>query len=200
MSNLFTSEKSVDFWVWVNPHDWITRQQIIESGGFTAGGMLQDIKMNLPFLPNPEYKRDITPFQLNLTRNYRTEYNLELTREQFFPKYPSRMNAVFLFISEDEAQKYKELHADHVYGRILKKCHSVVIPCMYSLHDCSWVDFLRITSSIDLKSLENANKAYWSGNKAQDYKLQSMGGETWIQEACFEALFLGRVEFYDRNI
>ena len=86
----------------------------------------------------------------------------------------------------------------HVGNRILKKGRSV-IPCLYSKHDSSWVDFLRLIHSVDQQSIDNASKAYWSGVKVEDRELESMG-EKWTQSPAIEVLFLGRVEFYNKNL
>jgi hypothetical protein len=198
MSNLFDSKGSVDFWVWINPENWLVRHQITVTGGFTSGGLLQTGKSKLMFIPNPGFEGEITPFQFGIMREYMAEYNLELGRERHFSSYPSRLNAIYLFESEDEAQKYKNRHLSHVGDRILKKGRSVA-PCVYSVHDCSWVDFLRLTHSVDQDSVDNVCKAYWSGRRVQDNQLISLG-ESWSQDAIFEVLFLGRIEFYDRNI
>jgi hypothetical protein len=131
-------------------------------------------------------------------REYMAEYNLELGRERYFADYPSRLNAIYLFASEAEAHKYKKRHMEHVVDRILSKVHSVT-PCVYSVHDSSWVDFLRLTHSVDSESFDNVSKAYWSGVRVEDSKLLSMR-EPWSQEAILEILFLGRIEFYDRNL
>jgi hypothetical protein len=198
MSNLFHRKDSVDFGVWINPEHWLVRHQITFTGGFTSGGLLQTGKSNLMFIPNPEFEGDLTPFQFGIMREYMAEYNLELGRERYFPHYPSRLNAIYLFESEDEAQKYKNLHLSHVGDIILKKVRSVT-SCIYSVHDCSWVDFLRLTHSVDPESVDNVSKAYWSGKRVQDNKLSSLG-ESWSQDAIFEVLFLGRIEFYDRSL
>jgi len=198
MKNLFSIQDSVDFWVWINPDNWLVNHQIKVTGGFTSGGLFGTDKSNLMFISNPDFRGEITPFQHGIMRDYLAEYNLELCREQFFAQYPSRLNAIYLFQSEEEAQKYSARHKWHVGDRILKKCHSVN-SCTYSLHDLSWVDFLRITHSVDPHSLDNIGKAYWSGQRVENNKLETMG-EQWTRDPIIEALFIGRVEFYDRSL
>lgn len=198
MENLFTSIVPVDFWVWINPDNWLVNHQITFTGGFTSGGILVQRKSNLMFVPNPDFKGDLTPFQFGIMREYMAEYNLEIHREHSFPDYPSRLNAIYLFLSEQEAHEYKAQHNAHVEGRILKKCHSVST-CIYSTHDSSWIDFLRLTHSVDPQTVDFVANAYWTGMKVQDYQIESLG-KSWSQKAIFETLFIGRVEFYDRNL
>jgi hypothetical protein len=132
-------------------------------------------------------------------REYMAEYNLEKGREFYnFKSYPSRLNAIYLFDSEEEANKYKARHMNHVDGRILKKAKSVS-PCIFSKHDSSWVDFLRLTHSVDAETISFVSKAYWSGVNVKDCQLISMG-EPWSQDSIIEVLFIGRIEFYDRTL
>lgn len=196
MENLFTSSEPVDFWVWVNPDNFLVRHQITVTGGFTSGGLIEPTRSNLMFIPNPDFRGELTPFQHGVMRDYVAEYNLELARLASFNAYPSRLNAIYLFLAEQEAHKYSARHKSHVGDRILKRCRAVT-PCTYSVHDCSWVDFMRLQHSVDARSLDEIGKAYWSGRHVEDYKLEFLG-EPWTQTSILEALFLGRVEFYDQ--
>jgi hypothetical protein len=197
MSNLYTAEENVDFWVWINPKNWLVRHQIEFTGGFTSGGLFHK-KSNLMFIPNQNFQADITPFQLNIMSEYIAEYNLELSREANFAHYPSRLNAIYLFDHEEEAYRYKDRHMYHVGDRILKKVHSVG-SCVFSKHDSSWVDFLRISHSLDPTSIDNIGKVYWSGDFVENQQLLSLG-KPWSEPPIIEVLFIGRVEFYDRNL
>ena len=94
------------------------------------------------FLPNPDFRGFVSPFQNNLLRAYTAEHNLELSRERFFPAHPSRLRAVFLLPSELEALAYAASHPDHVAQRELRRVRTNG-PYRYSVHDSSWVDFLR---------------------------------------------------------
>lgn len=200
MTNLLSSTEPIDFWVWVNPKNWLVRHQISVVGGFCSGGVAPgEKKSNLMFIPNPDFDGDITPFQHGVMREYMAEYNLELGRVFYnFQNYPSRLNAIYLFDNEEEAHKYKDRHMAHVDGRILKRCKSVT-PCIYSKHDSTWVDFLRLTHSVDPETISFANKAYWSGVNVSECQLMSMGAP-WSQDPIIEILFVGRIEFYDRNL
>lgn len=198
MRNLYKTEVSKDFYVWINPQNFLVRHQIQATGSFFSGGNLESKETNLMFIPNPKFKGDITLFQLNIMQKYIVEYNFELSREAYFPQYPSRLNAIFLFHSEEEAQKYKERHFHHVSNRILKKVKSVGI-CLYSQHDSSWVDFMPLGHCMEKDSINNCCKIYWQGINVENCELQSLGN-TWTQSPIIETLFLGRIEFYDRSL
>ncbi len=198
MKNFLRSDKPVDYWIWINPENWLVRHQIEFTGGFTSGGLLKKGNSNLMFTPNPDFQSDITPFQFGIMREYMAEYNLEMGREKYASNYPSRLNAIYLLESKDEAQKYKKRHMSHVGNRILKKVHSIG-SYVYSKHDSSWVDFLRLTHSVDSETIAYVSKSYWGGVNVEDRQLLSMG-KPWTQSPIIEILFLGRIEFYDKNI
>lgn len=198
MNNLYKLEVSTDFYLWIDPKNFLVRHQIEVIGSFFSGGNLETRETNLMFIPNPEFKGDITRFQFNIMQNYIAEYQLELCREAYFPYYPSRLNAIFLFHSEEEAYKYKERHMKHVEGRILKKVKSVGA-CLYSQHDSSWVDFLRHGLCMAKEDTNNCCKTYWQGINVEQCELQSMR-KPWSESPIIETLFLGRIEFYDRNL
>lgn len=198
MNNLYKGEELKDFYIWINPKNWLVRHQIETVGGFFSGRSLTERKTNLMFIPNPEFKGDITLFQLNLMQKYIVEYQFEICREAFFKEYPSRLNAIFLFHSEEEAQKYKERNINHVQGRILKKVKSIG-SYIYSKHDSSWVDFMRLAITMDKQSINDSCKTYWSGINVKSCELLSKG-EPWTEDPIIETLFLGRIDFYDKNL
>jgi hypothetical protein len=200
MSNLFTCAEPKDFWVWVNPQNWLVRHQIQVVGSFFSGGLLPaQGKSNLMFIPNPDFEGDVTPFQHGVMREYMAEYNLEMGRVfHKFDAYPSRLNAIYLFESEDEAHKYKVRHLAHVSDRVLKKGYSAT-ECIYSVHDSSWVDFLRLSHMIEPKSINSISQSYWRGLKVEETQLESLG-EPWTKTPIMEVLFIGRLNFYDRQL
>lgn len=196
-SNLHCGQSLREFWVWVNPSSWLVRHQI-SVGCFISAGSVDRGESNLPFIPNPKFTGDVSPFSIGITHQYTAEYNLEINREHFFPEYPSRLNAIYLLQSEAEAIAYKERHMSHVGGRVLKKVHSVGSHA-YSIHDSSWVDFLRINHSCDDQTIHDATQAYWRGANVADCSLRSMGAP-WTESPILEILYLGRIDFYDRTL
>lgn len=196
--NLHLDEAPTDFWVWINPSSFLVRHQISVAGCFFSAGSVGRGPSNLPFVPNPAFKGDISPFSIGVTHHYTAEYNFEINREHYFPDYPSRLNAIYLLRSENEAMAYKERHMGHVGGRVLKKVHSVGAYA-YSEHDSSWVDFLRLNHSCDDQTIYDATQAYWRGVNVSDCSLRSMG-KAWTESLITEVLYLGRIDFYDRAL
>ena len=90
MTNLFASDEERDFFVYVDPNDWLIQHQIGLIGSFGTGPVTPSDE-TLMFLPNPDFKTFISPFQNNLLSGYVAEYNLELARERSFSTYPCRL-------------------------------------------------------------------------------------------------------------
>lgn len=197
MANLTVSEKERDFFVYVNPKDWLIRHNLGLIGSFFSTPA-DDSNEVLMFLPNPRFKAFISPFQNHLLRNYSAEYNLEISRQKKFKDYPCRLQAIFLLENPDHARAYAALHPEHVKDRLLKKCKTTG-KYSYSMHDSSWIDFLRLGHSMDDETLSDVGDGYWSGKLVAGNSLISMG-KPWSQEPVMEVLFLGRIDFYDKSL
>jgi hypothetical protein len=135
MDNLSSSDQRRDFFVFVDPNDWLTRHQLALIGSFSSSPADASAP-KLMLLRNPEFQTFISPFQNNLVRNYMAEYNLELCREQDFAHYPCRLQAIFLFDTEEDARKYLARHHNHVGGRLLKRCQRERRPCLSAQRRC----------------------------------------------------------------
>lgn len=197
-SNLLVGDVPQDFWVWVNPANCLVCHQISFVGCFTSAGNVGRGKSNLPFLPNPEFSGDVSPFSIGITQHYTAEYNFEVNREYYFPDYPSRLNSIYLLRSEAEADDYGERHKEHVVNRLKKRVCSVG-HYAYSSHDSSWVDFLRLNHYCDNETIHKVTQAYWRGANVEDCNLMHLG-KPWTQSPIIEVLYLGRIDFYDRAL
>ena len=200
LGQLIQDEAPLDFFVLVDPDNFLVQISMGRAGGF-LGGPLEagdDTPGNLMFLPNPNLRPiGVTPFHLRITQHYRAEYNLELLRHQAFSLHPSRLHALFLFDCREDAERYRELHPKHVGGRVLKRGVSAG-RYKYSAHDGAWIDFLRIGHSVDEDTMEGCGRGYWLGRKADEVEFHSMG-KPWEAQSFREILFYGRINFPNRD-
>jgi hypothetical protein len=187
------------FYVFINPNNFLTHWNLGHGGLFSmpdksgTGISLQDDPNmdNLQFTINPQFSGFVSPFQLNTVNNYGVEYNFEIYRRTHFPTFPSRLKAVFLLETEEEATKYKVRHLQHVGDRELI-CVKSVGKYHYSKHDSSWVDFMRLPSSKDKDTISSVCESYWKGDKVEDKNLTDQG-KPWSESPIYEILFLGLV-------
>lgn len=192
MDNFVSSEVPKTFYVWVEAKDIYANFNANMVGSFVSSTNRED---NLMFLPNSNFSGYISPFQSNLLRSYKAEYNLELIRKEHFTEYPSRLVATFLFENEEDAMRYKESHFFHVGNRHLK-VGKTVSQYSYSKHDLAWIDFLRSPLMLDDEKTKEIVHKYWSGESVENYKLDLQENSlAVVGQSVFEVLFIGRIDF-----
>ena len=193
-----------DFFVWVDPADWMVKHHVSLVGSFQGGPALPgriDGPQGLPFIANPNAQavgQSLSPFHSNVIRNYRVEWNLELVRFQEFKELPCRLHALFLLDTREDAERYRQIHPSHVQGRILKRGRSEG-PFKYSIHNSAWIDFMRLDHSMDNETILSIDRAYWRGIRADNCELTSMG-KPWHALSCPEVLFYGRLRFPNQSL
>jgi hypothetical protein len=52
---------------------------------------------------------------------------------------------------------------------------------------------------IEPKSINSISQSYWRGLKVEETQLESLG-EPWTKTPIMEVLFIGRLNFYDRQL
>lgn len=197
---LITEVAEREFFVWVEPNNFLVRHNMML--GFFGGPLRpgDDDPNFLMFVENPNKRGvGISPFHLGVTQNYRVEYNLDRFRFHAFRDLPSRLHALFLFESREEALRYREIHPEHVQVRVLKRAVSEGA-YKFSVHDGAWVDFLRIPQGMDDAAIHECNKAYWRGELAEQYgnAFRSVG-QPWKPASFREVLYYGRIQFPNRD-
>ena len=196
IGNLIASPEERDFHVWINPQDFFVQASIKTRGQFSSAELINP-EHTLPFVRDNEHGGLVSPFMKNVTQNYGVEFNLEQRRLAEFIDYPCRMVATFLFLDEETARRYADRNPVHVDNRLLQKVKTVG-DYVYSIHDSSWIDYLRIPHFWTTERVEVVTRDYWRGTPAEDYTLTSFG-QPWSKDALAEVLYLGTVEFYDTS-
>jgi hypothetical protein len=190
-----------DFFVWVNPNDFMVRHNAGLVGSFSGGPLDQssDGPESLLFIQNPNPRPSaLSPFHLGVVSYYLVEHWLEQYRWANCRVLPSRLHALFLLPTRIEAERYASIHPEHVRERVLKRVRSVG-GWKTSKHDASWIDFLRLRHSKDQETIDFCTQRYWDGARAEDAKFISCG-TPWKAESATEVLFYGRVDFVNRDL
>ena len=198
-----TSANVRDFYVWVNPNDFMIQHNLGLVGSFCGGPIIPGIDgpEGLLYIPNPNPKArecSVSPFHLGLIRDYQVEYNLESLRYHSFRHLPSRLQALFLLDSREDANRYRDAHPDHVMGRILKRAETRG-QYTYSIHDSAWIRFLRLPHSKDETTINQCGNGYWSGAPITAGEFTSMG-KPWTTSSVMEVLFYGQVAFPNKQL
>jgi hypothetical protein len=196
---LVTSSDSREFFVWVNPEDWLVQNNAGLVGIFACGPIpgLEDDASKIMFVPNPDFLAPLSPFQWGMLSHYIADYNLELSRQHYFSGYPSRLDACFLVESAAAGHKYAAAQPEHVKRRTLKRLVTEG-SYVYSTHDSGWVDFLRLRGSIDAETINAAARHYWRGDPA--IGSFTLLGVEYAFRSAREVLFYGRVRFTNLDL
>ncbi len=193
MHNLFHGTESQNFHVWINPDNWLVKHQLQQSGEFFSGKI--NGGSNLLFIPNPDFHGETTPFQMNIMNKYAVEYNFEVFRERHFNRLPSRLSSIFLLPDKEHALRYHDRHLDHVNGRVLRQVFSKG-EYTYSVHDSSWVDFMREGNFTDTSLIETINQYYWQGISVDEVNNKQLSAlPNWHDNPIPEVLYIGRISF-----
>ncbi len=190
-----------EFFVWVDPDDWMVKHNIGLVGGMTHMPPPEEdaAPEHLLFVHNPNHRQGmVSRFHVGVVKSYAVEYDLERFRFSQFPTYPSRLHSMYLFQDRVSADKYRETHLSHVANRVLKRAITSG-GYVFSTHDLGWIDFLRLGHTLDVATLNLCWRAYWRGESVEDYALQSMGAP-WTVAPIVEALFYGRINFPNKDL
>ncbi len=64
----------------------------------------------LPFIPHKKELKIISPYCLSAINEYWVEYDAELCRKRYYPKYPSRLYAIFAFGDYETCEKVRRIY------------------------------------------------------------------------------------------
>lgn len=148
-------------WVWADLREPLVRSSLRRWGEFFSVAEVWERVAALPFVENPGFLGRLSPFGLNVLRDYTVEYRLELRRLRRFAHHPSRLGAIFLFANEAEAWRYAQAYPERTAQRHLLR---VVTRgrCRCSWHDGGWIELLR-SGAVRRHRLDEMADAYWRG-------------------------------------
>lgn len=196
-NNFYKGSDTRDFYFWVDPKNFISFHNIAVIGQISNPPLSQanNQNENLLFIPNPNYKHSfVTPYHNNITKRIRAEYSLEIGRPL---NYPSRMQALYLLDSKQDAEVYKQIHMSHVNDRVLI-VGKTVGEYIYSIHDSGWFDYLCLDANFDSNTVKNCVDVYWEGFNIVDFSGKiSLYGHAWSQPPTRECLFLGNIQILE---
>jgi hypothetical protein len=143
------------------------------------------------FSSNP-FSQSLPEDNFTTVRNYFAEYHLEFYRQRLYKDFPSRLHALLLFATRVDAENFRAKHPAQVFGKHLVPARSRG-SYVVSFHDASWLDYLRLPHSLNLATLNEVSKHYWSGRLVEEIGLTFMDN-AWRETPVIEALFQGTLE------
>jgi len=121
----------------------------------------------LPFLPTGSDCNVFSPYCLTAINNYRVEYDAEICRKAYYPKYPSRLSAVYAFGDYETCEKVVKIHPDWRDLSTLKKFRLIETPLTrvikVNMEIVTLAQKAYRISSISQSDLDNLWKHYWNG-------------------------------------
>jgi hypothetical protein len=171
MDHLIRASAPIELYAWLDPDAELPGWDIFSSNPFSQS------------LPEDNF---------TTVRNYFAEYHLEFYRQRLYKEFPSRLHALLLFATRVDAENFRVKHPDQVFGKDLVPARSQGA-YVVSFHDSSWLDYLRLPHSLNLATLDEVSKYYWSGRLVEEIGLTFMDN-AWRETPVIEALFQGTLE------
>ena len=161
-----------------------------------------------PFVPNQNLKPQFTTsFNLAATSLYTLEYNAERTRRELFPLAPSRLSAVFGFVTEDDCSR-----ASSLYGWDLSSVrrfrlipHDLNRVARVNMEIVSLMRFIQSRTRFDDAQMRAVWSHYWNGGGSFDVELPVMRNGSFFPQtiyagAIWEYLIEGRLELEGSHV
>ena len=118
-SQLVAEKGEKEFFLWVDPTDWMVQNNIGLAGGLGCAPPENADPANLMFVFNPNHRQGfVSRFHVGVINSYRVEYYLDQPIRHF-STLPSRLHGMYPFEGLTEAERYRDTHASHISGRIL---------------------------------------------------------------------------------
>lgn len=197
------------FFVFVNFNHFITKYSLDMTKGFTSGALGQISISNslqkymdgdidyLPFIPNSNCDlMSPSMFNLNITSEYRIEYNCELYRRFNHKKFPSRLSATYAFGDFESCLKTSQKYGWDIntvrkfkleptpLNRVVKVNMEIISTMRHAEH----------VSMIDQNNQNIIWNAYWTGCGDVQMELPTANGRRiFNSDIIWEYLIEGRL-------
>jgi hypothetical protein len=165
MPNLDPSDYPDPFFIFVGQSNPMTWNNFSLNGAFFSAQGTGSPDDFLPFIPNPNFTGDISPFLLSVMTDYRLEWDVEQARRVHASDAPSRLAAVYAFGTyadcECVAKKYQ-----WDLGRVHAFRPAPGVPIAVRKVNMEFVSLMRLAYTLgswDAQSLDRIWSAYWSG-------------------------------------
>lgn len=157
----------------------------------------------LPFIPHEKDLQVISPYCLSAINDYRVEYDAELCRKHYYPKYPSRLSAIFAF---GDYETCKEVGRKHEWDLSTVKKFRLNIDnftrvIKVNMEIVSLMRAAYILGFFDDETKDDIWKNYWNGTGDIDLELPDVESERKIYHSgeIFEYLIEGKLNLIESD-
>ena len=154
----------------------------------------------LPFISHEKSLPIISPYCLSAINDYRVEYDAELCRKQYYPKYPSRLSAIFAFGDYETCKKverkYRKFGWDlNTVKKFRLNIDNFTRVIKVNMEIVSLMRTAYIRGFFDDKTKNDIWKCYWNGTGNIDLELPDVESERKICNSgeIFEYLIEGKL-------
>ena len=202
-----------EFYVFVNQYRPMTVLNLKNTKCFTSGAYsncslnpnflkkyLEDDVDYLPFIPNEKGLQVISPYCLSAISKYWVEYDAELCRKHYFPKYPSRLSAIFAFGDSEACKEVNRKYEKYGWDLSTVKKFRLNIDNLsrvikVNMEIVSLMRAAYIIGFFDDKTKNDIWKEYWNGTGDIDLELPDVVSERKIHHSgeIFEYLIEGQL-------
>lgn len=199
-----------EFFVFVDQTNFITAHNLKETKIFSSAAFSQWTDNSfatkyeqgaidyLPYSINPNKNiQTVSPFENTITSEYTTEYNSEVFRKHYFPKFPSRLSCVYAFgdfaTCEQVSKKYGwQLSTVQKFSLIANPLNRIA---KVNMEIVSLYRYATRVSMTDIETNEKIWNSYWTGQGNIQLELPTINGrQTFKSEIIWEYLIEGQLK------
>lgn len=208
------SECPNEFYIFCNRYNPMTVHNLTVTKTFTSAGYancsmdseffkkyLDGSATYLPFLPAKPDCNIVSPYCLTAMNDYRIEYDAEVCRKTYYPKYPSRLSAVYAFGDFESCEKVsKKWNWDISTVKKFKLIENTLTRVIkVNMEIISLARYAYRVSFSDANELNKLWRHYWSGggNICMELPDANFARKRYDSEEIFEYLIEGDVVLID---
>ncbi len=157
-----------------------------------------------PFIPHEKDLKIISPYCLTAINNYRLEYDAELCRKCYYPKYPSRLSSIFAFGDYETCKKVDRKYDGWGLSTVKKfrlDFDNLTRVIKVNMEIVSLMRAAYIRGFFDDGTKNDVWKNYWNGTGDIDLELPDVESERKIYPSgeIFEYLIEGKLVFIESD-
>lgn len=202
-----------EFLVFIDQTNYITKHNLKVAKAFSSSASSQWFdntfaqkyeKGEIDYLPysiNPNRNiQTVSPFENTITSEYSTEYNAEVFRKHYFPKFPSRLSCIYAFGDLATCGQVSKKYGWNLLS--VKRFSLIPNPlnrvAKVNMEMVSLYRYATRVSMMDTLTVEKIWNAYWTGQSDMQLELPTINGrQTFKSGVIWEYLIEGQIQLVE---